>query len=305
MSPRLRIPPVAVRPVLRLLGRSAFDPGAPWARQRKILGLVGHVTRVRRDTEITPTRAGGVPVERLVAPGASTGRVVIHFHGGGYTVGGPAICRAWASGISAEAGVTVLLPDYRLAPEAPAPAAADDARSVWDEVADAVGADAVVVSGDSAGAGIALALTQALQSEGQTCPAGLILISPWLDLDAWKDPAREGWPSRDCLLTPAWLGACVAAYASGLDPASPNLSPLFGELGKLPPVLVQTAAYDLLISDADRFVTRAREAGTEVTYARAPGLWHDFPLQAGIVAAADKAVTQAATFVTGCCARRP
>ncbi|MDQ6946168.1 MAG: alpha/beta hydrolase [Actinomycetota bacterium] len=98
---------------------------------------------------------------------------------------------------------------------------------------------------------------------------------------------------RDCLLKPGWLEAC----ARDTDPADAALSPLFGPLAPLPPVLVQAGSDDVLIGDADRFAARARSAGTDVTYSRAPGLWHDYPIQAGLVSAADAAVSQAATFV--------
>ncbi|MDQ6838015.1 MAG: alpha/beta hydrolase [Actinomycetota bacterium] len=298
MSPSLRFPPALVRPALRVLRRTAFDDTASWARQRAIIGAVGRTTRVRPGTTVAITGPGGVAAEVITAPGADRRRVLVHFHGGGYTTGVPALCRAWASGVSAESGVTVVLPHYRLAPEAPAPAATDDARAVWDDLSATVPAESIVVSGDSAGAGMALALTQALRVDGRPSPGGLILISPWLDLTADRRVSVE-LVRRDCLLTPGWLEACVTAYAGNADPADPSLSPLFGSLAGLPPVLVQVGTDDLLIADADRFVTRARSQDTEIIYTRVPGLWHDFPIQAGLVAAADRAVTQAAGFVIG------
>lgn len=303
MSPQLRLPPAAVRPALRVRQRAVFDADAPWARQRRGLELVGRTTRVRRGTTVTASTHGAVPTETLRAAGAEATVVVVHFHGGGYTTGTPAVCRAWASLVSEEARATVVLPHYRLAPEAPAPAATDDARAVWDDVVSRVPAARVVVSGDSAAAGIALALTQALVAEASPPPAGMILISPWLDLTVDRSQPAD-LARRDCLLTPSWLAACAAAYAGSRSAADAVVSPLHGTLAGLPPALVQAATDDVLISDADRFVVDARAAGGDVTYSRAPGLWHDYPIQTGLVAASDAAAHQAATFVDRCC-RRP
>jgi acetyl esterase/lipase len=186
-----------------------------------------------------------------------------------------------------------VLPEYRLAPEHPYPAALEDARAVLTELS---GAGPVVVSGDSAGGGLALALVLSLRDAGQELPAGCILLSPWLDLG--RD--RRGVPDlvrHDVLLSPDWLEACARAYVEPARFAEPLISPLSGTHGGLPPLLIQAGTDELLAPDAGLLAASASAAGVDVTYTRWPRMWHDFPLQAGLLAAADSAVTQAAWFV--------
>ena len=189
-----------------------------------------------------------------------------------------------------------MLPEYRLAPEHPYPAALEDARAVLAAVSGEVGPGSVVVSGDSAGGGLALALLLALRDEGQDLPAGCILLSPWLDLGrdrrAVPDLVR-----RDVVLSPGWLEACARAYAAPAAWAHPSVSPLRAAPAGLPPLLIQAGTDDLLAPDAELLAARAAGAGTDVTYTRWPRLWHDFVLQPSLLAAADSALAQAAWFV--------
>jgi epsilon-lactone hydrolase len=156
----------------------------------------------------------------------------------------------------------------------------------------------VLLSGDSAGGGLALITAQARRGDADLARAvGCILVSPWLDLAADRRAVPE-LVRRDVVLTPDWLEACARAYASDLTGAS--VSPLNADLSGLPPLLIQSGADDLLAPDAERLATGATAAGVDVTYTRWPGMWHDFPLQPGLVAAADDALAQAAWFVTHC-----
>jgi acetyl esterase/lipase len=191
-----------------------------------------------------------------------------------------------------------VLPEYRLAPEHPYPAALEDARAVMRVLSGEVGGSkpGLVVSGDSAGGGIALALILSMRDEGQELPGGCILLSPWLDLGrdrrAVPDLVR-----REILLSPAWLDACARAYADPSTWAGPLVSPLRAAHRGLPPLLIQAGTSELLAPDAELLAASASVAGTDVTYTRWPRMWHDFVLQPGLLAAADSAVAQAAWFV--------
>jgi epsilon-lactone hydrolase len=213
-------------------------------------------------------------------------------------VGSPAEARDWAAHLSARAGCRVVLPEYRLAPEHPYPAAVDDAQAVVSAVLGEAASDAVVVSGDSAGGG--LALGAALVSPGTAdCAsrlAGCILLSPWLDLTADRSAVPE-LVRRDVVLSPAWLDACAQTYAPPADRAQPMVSPLHASLGGLPPLLIQCGTDDLLAPDAENLAVRAAAAGVDVTCSRWPGMWHDFALQPDITAAGGRALAQAARFV--------
>jgi acetyl esterase/lipase len=154
----------------------------------------------------------------------------------------------------------------------------------------------IVVSGDSAGAGLALSLVLALRDRGEELPAGCILVSPWLDLGSDRRAVPE-LVRRDVLLSPRWLEACANAYARPSNWADPSVSPLLATHTGLPPLLIQAGTDELLAPDAGHLAASASAAGVDVTYTRWPRMWHDFALQPGLLAAADSALSQAAWFV--------
>jgi acetyl esterase/lipase len=188
------------------------------------------------------------------------------------------------------------MPDYRLAPEHPYPAALDDARAVMSALLTDLAPGSIVVSGDSAGGGLALSLVLAMRADGQELPAGCILLSPWLDLGQDRR-SLPGLVRKDVMLSPGWLEACAAAYASPSSLADPLVSPLNAALKGLPPLLIQVGSDELLAPDSERLASSASAAGVDVTYTMWPRMWHDFELQAGMLPAADSAVSQTAWFV--------
>jgi epsilon-lactone hydrolase len=290
-----RVPPVLMRAGLRQLRRHVLNPALPWEVQRRRLDRVMSTSPLPRGTGISTATLNAVPTEVVQAGGTRPERTVVHFHGGGYCVGSPRMVRGWAARLSAQAGCRVLVPGYRLAPPHGYPAALCDARAVLDAVLGDVSPGSVVLSGDSAGAGLALSLAVELRDAGEPLPAGCILLSPWLDLgwDRWSSPELV---RRDVLLSPRWLAACAAAYAGPADRSGPAVSPLHAAPGGLPPLLIQAGTDDLLAPDAGLLAASAAAAGVDVTYTRWPGMWHDFTLQPGLVAAADSALSQAAWF---------
>jgi epsilon-lactone hydrolase len=295
----LRVPPAVMRLGVRQLGRRCLDPALPWQVQRTRLDQVTRISMLPRGTTVAEQTVAGVRAEVVSAPGSASQPTVIHFHGGGYCVGSARTARSWAAHLSARAGCRVVLPEYRLAPEHPYPAALEDARAVIKALSGEVGGSkpGLVVSGDSAGGGLALALLLSMRDEGQELPAGCILLSPWLDLGrdrrAIPDLVR-----RDVLLSPAWLDVCARAYAGPAAWAGHLVSPLRAPHAGLPPLLIQAATGELLAPDAEALAASASAAGTDVTYTRWPRMWHDFALQPGLLAAADSALAQAAWFVS-------
>ncbi len=197
MSPYV-VPPALVRLGARLVSRRVHNPRLPWEVQRRRLDKLVGSWPLPRGTSVTKTALNRVPAEVVTAgqvrprtrsgsagqaarPASGTAAVtVVHFHGGGYCVGSPAEARDWAAHLSARAGCRVVLPEYRLAPEHPLPAAVDDARGVVSAVLGEAASGAVVVSGDSAGGGLALGAALALPGtpDGAGRLAGCILLSP-------------------------------------------------------------------------------------------------------------------------------
>jgi len=292
----VRPPPALVRLGMRQLGRRVLDPGLSWEVQRRRLDLAVRAIPVPRGTTVARTVMNGVRTEVVAAGGTRPERTVIHFHGGGYCVGSAHLSRAWAARLSARAACRVVVPEYRLAPAHAHPAALDDARGVMDAVLGEAGARSVVVSGDSAGGGIALSLVLAARDAGGELPAGCILLSPWLDLgrNRWAVPELV---RRDVVLSPPWLDACAIRYAPPSSWADPSVSPLLAAHRGLPPLLIQAGSDELLAPDAEDLATSASLAGVDVTYTRWPRMWHNFALLPGLVAAADSALAQAAWFV--------
>jgi epsilon-lactone hydrolase len=293
---RPRVPPAVLRQAARQIGRRCLDPALPWPVQRTRLDQLFRKSLLPRGTTVAEQEIAGLRAEVVSTRPSAAQPTVIHFHGGGYCVGSALTPRSWAAHLSDQAGWRVVLPEYRLAPEHPYPAALEDARAVLAAVSGEVGSGSVVVSGDSAGGGLALALLLALRDEGQDLPAGCILLSPWLDLgrDRRADPDLV---RRDVVLAPDWLEACARAYAAQEIWGDPSVSPLRAAPAGLPPLLIQAGTDELLAPDAGRLAARAADAGTDVTYTRWPHLWHDFVLQPGLLAAADSALAQATWFL--------
>jgi epsilon-lactone hydrolase len=298
----VRVPPAVIKFVARQLRRRVLNPELPWPVQRHRLEMFARSSPAPRGTAVEETTLGGVRAEVVSASGAEQGRTagglgaasarvatVLHFHGGGYCLGSPRLAKTWAARLSNHANCRVVLPDYRLAPEHPYPAALDDAQDVMKALLAEAAPGSVLVSGDSAGGGLALSLLIAMRDRGEQLPAGCILLSPWLDLSrdlrAVPDLVR-----RDVLLSPEWLEACAAAYADSASTQDALVSPLRADHRGLPPLLIQAGADELLAPDA--------AAGVQVTYSRWPRMWHDFALQPGLLAAADSALAQASWFVT-------
>ena len=290
------MPAVVMRAGARQIGRRVLDPGLPWDVQRRRLERLSGSTPMPPGTTVAERVLNGVRAEVVTAAAVRPGRTVVHFHGGGYCVGSPGLARAWAARLSARAGCRVVLPHYRLAPEHPHPAAVEDARDVVTALLGEADAGPVVLSGDSAGAGLALATAATVRKDEQNPLAGCILMAPWLDLgaDRREDPDLV---RRDVLLSPGWLEACATAYASPSAWADPSVSPLRADHEGLPPLLIQGGTDELLAPDAARMAASASAAGVDVTYTRWPRMWHDFALQPGLLAAADSALAQAAWFV--------
>lgn len=292
----LRLPPALVRLGARQIGHWVLNPSLAWDVQRRRLERLTGASALPKGTTVAERTLNGVRADVLTVGAATPTSTVIHFHGGGYCLGSARMARGWAAHLSAKAGCQVVMPEYRLAPEHPHPAALEDADAVLTALSCEVAPSSIVVSGDSAGGGLALSLMLALREAGRELPAGCVLLSPWLDLDGDRR-AVPGLVRKDVLLSPSWLDACAAAYASPQARAGAAVSPLRGSHDGLPPLLIQAGSDEVLAPDAERLAASASAAGVDVTYTKWPRMWHDFQLQPGLLAAADSALSQAAWFV--------
>jgi acetyl esterase/lipase len=218
-----------------------------------------------RGTTIERISLGGVPADRITAPGSDPDHALLYLHGGAHIVGSSVTHRAAATHLAGATGAVAYVLDHRLAPEHPYPAAVDDALAAYQALlGSGLPPERVVVAGDSAGGGLALALALRSRAVGVPLPAALGLISPWVD--ARLDGLAEH--VDDPLLTRGWLELGATSYA-GRHREHPEVSPLLADpadLAGLPPLFVQAASDELFVDDVERFVAVAREAGASVTY---------------------------------------
>ena len=205
----LGLPPSLMRLGAGQIGRHVLNRDLPWPTQRQRLDRLMGASPIPRGTHVTELTISGVRTETVTVIGERPKRTVLHFHGGGYCVGSAKMAQGWAARLAAQAACQVVVPEYRLAPEHPFPAALDDARDLLRALPGDVDPASVVLSGDSAGAGLAMSLLLALREAGEQLPAGAILISPWLDLTADRR-ANADLVRRDVLLSPRWLEAAPA-----------------------------------------------------------------------------------------------
>lgn len=245
-------------------------------------------------TKVAPARVGGVAGEWL-DPGHAKA-TLLYLHGGAYVLGAPSTHRALA-GAFCRHGFRVFLPDYRLAPEHPFPAALDDAQAVYRAlVRDHADPRTLAVAGESAGGGLTLALLVRLRHRGDPLPRAAAVFSPWTDL-ALTGQSIETNNGAEGLFFNDNLPEIARMYLAGADPHTPDASPLYADLGGLPPLLVHVGERELLLDDAVRLVARARDARTEVALKRWPVVPHGWQLLQRIVPEAAQSVAEAAEFL--------
>lgn len=219
----------------------------------------------------------GVPGIWVRSEDAISGAAILFLHGGGYVLGSAAATAGHAAQIAARAGVACFVADYRLAPEAPYPAALEDATAVLRTLKKTN--DRVVLAGDSAGGGLALAL-----AAHEAGVAAVAAMSPWTDLSL----GGESFSTRaeaDPIFTPAPLRAFAQAYLAGRDPRTHGASPLFADLGQLPPIRLDVGNDEVLLDDAIRFAAAARAAGRSAELHVWQGMAHVFQCDLRLAAA--------------------
>lgn len=249
------------------------------------------------DTVIEALTTGGIACERVAAPEARGAGLILLLHGGGYVSGCPITHRKMAAGFSRAAGLPVLVPDYRLAPENPAPAAVEDALAVTEALyRDGQDPARLAVVGDSAGGGLAAALFLALKARGLPLPACGVLMSPWTDILARGD-SYAGNRAADPSMIVERLRDAGRLYTGAGDPLDPLTSPIEGDLSGLPPLLIQVGGDEVMLDDSTVFAERARAAGVAVECEVWAGFWHVFQNHAPRVPEAVEAVARSAAFI--------
>jgi epsilon-lactone hydrolase len=282
--------------IRELLGSKPRPVG--WPARRKRLDDVGSVWPVAEDVKTTSVDVNGVPGEWSIVPGSDPSRVLMFFHGGGYCSGSIVSHRRLVSEAGRAAGVRTLAIAYRLAPEHPFPAAYDDVLTAWRFLRDQNIAGAhIAIGGDSAGAGLTLALIGRLRDAQEELPGCAWLISPWTDL-MMSGSTLSSKEAVDPLIHKQYLIELADAYLpTGMDRKDPRVSPLYADLKGFPPVLIQVGSAETLLDDATRFAAVAGAADVRVTLEIWPQMIHAWPLWNAGLEPGRRALASAGAFI--------
>lgn len=284
----------ALRLAVRASLKSLFHPAIPLPLLRRGLQTFSRLSPGAPDVRCQQSRLGEINADRHLPPQPS-GRIILWFHGGAYCMGSPVTHRTLAGHLALQASAEVWVPDYRLAPENPYPAAIDDALAAYQALLDeGIKPSLITLGGDSAGGGLVLALALRLRGMTLPMPASLLLVSPWADLE---HPEKAHIPDDiDVMLSWDLLEKSADHYARGQRQEA-LVSPLQADLGGLPPALVVVGSDEILLPDARRIVASINQQGGLAALHLYQDMWHVFLAHAGMLRIADQAMARMAAFV--------
>lgn len=293
--------------LIRAFLKPAFSPCVPVKWRRRWLNLASaSMSRAPKGikSEWLKLNAINTLVAYAAVPNANTASQehILYLHGGGYVSGGVKTHGAFIKHLTAVTKANVWMPDYRLAPEHPYPAALNDAVATYEgllahlvRTQPTKNQPSISIMGDSAGGGLALACALALRDIGHA-PKALVLFSPWVDLTC----SNESYTSKaaaDPMLNPEGLRACAAFYCGNQALNHPGCSPLFANLNNLPPLLIQVGSEEVLYDDATTLADKAKLTNTATTLHVYEGMWHVFQLHAAQLQESRDALKQVAAFL--------
>ena len=235
----------------------------------------------------------GIPAIWCVPSNAVKDRILLYLHGGGYVVGSARAYKPMASEIAVRLKARVLIPDYRLAPEHPYPAALEDAVKAYRWL---IGKGTISMAGDSCGGGLTIASLVAARDAGLPMPVGAALLSPWADLGVSGDSATTK-AGEDVLLSAEALKGMAGAYLGENSPQTPGASPIYATLSGLPPLLIQAGSTEVLLDDATRLAARAGAAGVKVRLDIWPEMFHVWHAYSSVLDESAEALDDAAGFL--------
>jgi epsilon-lactone hydrolase len=277
------------------LRRAVIDWEAPVERFRTMMERSARFFKPPRDVDVKPVVADDVPGEWLIPPDASPRSVILYLHGGGWTLGWSNVHCKMVAHLCRAAASRALAVDYRLAPEYPFPAALEDCLTAyrWLLRSGTLPQD-IVIAGDSAGGNLTLATLMSLRDAGSPLPAAALCLSPMTDLEGTGESFRT---KKDPAQTAEFALAMARHYAGKQDLRLPLLSPHYGDLRGLPPLLIHVGGDEILLSDATRLADKARAAGVDVTLVVWPRMWHVWHLLAPSLPEARQAVDAIGAFI--------
>ena len=226
-------------------------------------------------------------------------KVILQLHGGGYVAKIKNSYYNMATYYSeAGDGISVLSPDYRVAPEDPYPAALEDALDSYRWLLDrGWKGEQIIVAGDSAGGGLAMALTMYLRDHNMPLPCGIVAMSPWTDLTASGESYTLNYELDPLFGNSKETMIYENDYAGNHDKKSPYISPIYGEFSQFPPMLIQVGSTEMLLSDSITAASMADIAGVEVRLSVYDDMFHVFQMSGKLFPEAKKAWEEVEQFL--------
>lgn len=299
LGPRRPTWTLELETVAEVLRRSStLSAVMPLHIQRRVIDPARPVTQPMREVDMVPIVADGVSCEWFSQARSDVGRVVLYFHGGGYSTGSINSHRDFLARLCIASGTRVLAADYRLAPEHPFPAQLEDSHRVyrWLLEHEGIRPEHVIIGGESAGAGLTLSTLVSLRDEGMPLPAGAVLISGWFDLDPRSTSMQFN--SHYDFVTRVGIRTMAMRYAPRAEHRNPLVSPVHADLERLPPLLIQVGAAESLLDDSLRVAERARAAGVDVRLEVWPDMIHAWHVFAPMLEEGRRAIDRIGDFVT-------
>lgn len=254
------------------------------------------MAKLPADIALEQLDLGGVPTEKLSAPGSRDDGAFLYIHGGGFVAGSPRTHRPLTWRLTKEIGVPVYAIDYRLAPEHCFPAGLDDCVVAYRALlARGIAARSILIGGDSAGGNLTLTLALRLKAEGLPLPAALICLSPATDMTG-SGESRHTNAEADAMFVPEMMDSLMPVYCPGVEERDPFVSPLFGDLSGFPPTLFQVGEREMLRDDSVRMAAAIKAAGGEARLEIWPKVWHVWQLNADMLPEAREAITHIVRF---------
>ncbi|MGB1884403.1 MAG: alpha/beta hydrolase [Gammaproteobacteria bacterium] len=274
-------------------------PGASLEDMRKGIDAMGDMAPRLDNVTSEAVDAGGVDAEWFSVSGGDADRVVLYLHGGGYVIGSVQSHRVLLERLAVAADCRVLALNYRLAPEAPFPAAVDDAVAAYKWLlSQGLTASKIAIAGDSAGGGLTMATLVALRDGGETLPACAAPISPWVDMEGTGD-SMQSRAAVDPMVQKEILDQLAGTYLGGANAQDPLASPLHANLDGLPPLLIQVGDCETLLDDSTRLEAKLKAAGVDATVEVWPEMIHVWHLFAPMLDKGQEAIDRIGEFVRG------
>ena len=266
-------------------------------QQRDGIALMAQQAAVPEGVIVSETYAGGCRAYWNDAPGGSKDHVVLYLHGGGYVIGSPKSHERLVGHIAKAAGCRVLNVDYRLAPEHPHPAAVTDATNAYSWLlGQGYRPERIVISGDSAGGGLTLAMLLSLRDKGLPQPAAAVPLSPWTDLEGTGDSMDSNAPN-DLIVQRDGLQGMAAEFLGEANPHDPLAAPLYGEYHGIAPLYIQVGGDETLLDDSTRVAAKAQADGCDVRIDIFPEMQHVFQASVGNMPEATDAVQRIGNYL--------